>query len=78
MKPKADLKLVILCLSTPVYFLEVQANVELVLRIMQSTMVYNPMGSTKLCREGKGEQESISFIPNHCSGIKQEVDRVPQ
>lgn len=53
MKPKADLKLVILCLRTPVYFLEGQANVELVLRIMQSTMVYNPMGSTKLCREGK-------------------------
>lgn len=54
MKPKADLKLVILFLSTPVCFLEGQANVELVLWITQSTVVYNPTGSTEPHGEGKG------------------------
>lgn len=54
MNPKSDLKLVILCLSTPVCFLEGHADVELVLCITQSTVAYNPMGSTEPHGEGKG------------------------
>lgn len=77
MNPKSDLKLVILCLSTPVCFLEGQAEVELVLSLRRALWSIIPWGLQNRMVKAKGEQESISIIPNHCSGIKQEAAWAP-
>lgn len=61
MKSKTGLQLVILCLSMPVCFLEGQANVEFVLCIIQSTVVYNPLGVYKTAQWRQRENRLASI-----------------